>query len=138
MDTRFSSAIHTLILIAGAEKPLTSDQIAKSVGTNASYIRRITGLERRVGRPAPGPASQTFVPMQVGAHIPRTIRRGAPPRTPKAAPFFHRPPPHSPRVRSLTEEMTLSFCCGGEPMPLGIIEGERKGIPIPYVRYFVF
>ena len=44
MDTRFSSAIHTLILIAGAEKPLTSDRIAKSVGTNASYIRRITGL----------------------------------------------------------------------------------------------
>ena len=49
MDTRFSSAIHTLILIAGAEKPLTSDQIAKSVGTNASYIRRITGLLKKQG-----------------------------------------------------------------------------------------
>ena len=49
MDTRFSSAIHTLILIAGAEKPLTSDRIAKSVGTNASYIRRITGLLKKQG-----------------------------------------------------------------------------------------
>ena len=49
MDTRFSSAIHTLILIAGAEKPLTSDQIAGSVGTNASYIRRITGLLKKQG-----------------------------------------------------------------------------------------
>lgn len=49
MDTRFSSAIHTLILIAGAEKPMTSDQIAGSVGTNASYIRRITGLLKKQG-----------------------------------------------------------------------------------------
>ena len=49
MDTRFSSAIHTLILIAGAEKPLTSDQIAGRVGTNASYIRRITGLLKKQG-----------------------------------------------------------------------------------------
>jgi DNA-binding IscR family transcriptional regulator len=49
MDTRFSSAIHTLILIAGAEKPLTSDQIAASVGTNASYIRKITSLLKKQG-----------------------------------------------------------------------------------------
>jgi DNA-binding IscR family transcriptional regulator len=47
MDTRFSSAIHTLIMIAGAETPMTSDQIAESVGTNASYIRKITGLRIR-------------------------------------------------------------------------------------------
>lgn len=49
MDTRFSSAIHTLIMIAGAETPMTSDQIAESVGTNASYIRKITGLLKKQG-----------------------------------------------------------------------------------------
>ncbi len=49
MDTRFSSAIHTLILIAGAKTPMTSDQIAESVGTNASYIRKITGLLKKQG-----------------------------------------------------------------------------------------
>lgn len=49
MDTRFSSAIHTLIMIAGAETPMTSEQIAESVGTNASYIRKITGLLKKQG-----------------------------------------------------------------------------------------
>jgi Rrf2 family protein len=49
MDTRFSSAIHTLIMIAGAETPMTSDQMAESVGTNASYIRKITGLLKKQG-----------------------------------------------------------------------------------------
>lgn len=49
MDTRFSSAIHTLIMIAGAQTPMTSDQIAESVGTNASYIRKITGLLKKQG-----------------------------------------------------------------------------------------
>ena len=49
MDTRFSSAIHTLIMIAGAETPMTSDQIAESVSTNASYIRKITGLLKKQG-----------------------------------------------------------------------------------------
>ena len=43
MDTRFSSAIHALILIAASEKPMTSEDIARSVGTNASYIRKIIG-----------------------------------------------------------------------------------------------
>ena len=49
MDTRFSSAIHTLIMIVGADKPMTSDLIAASVGTNASYIRKITGLLKKQG-----------------------------------------------------------------------------------------
>lgn len=49
MDTRFSSAIHTLIMLAGAETPMTSDQIAESVGTNASYIRKITGMLKKQG-----------------------------------------------------------------------------------------
>ena len=47
MDTRFSSAIHTLILIAAADHPMTSEEIAASVGTNPSYIRKVTGLLRK-------------------------------------------------------------------------------------------
>ena len=47
MDTRFSSAIHTLILIAASEEPMTSEEIARSVGTNASYIRKIIGLLKK-------------------------------------------------------------------------------------------
>lgn len=47
MDNKFSSAIHTLILISESDTPLTSEDIAKSVGTNASYIRKITGLLKK-------------------------------------------------------------------------------------------
>ena len=49
MDTRFSVAIHTLILIENKERAVTSDQIAVSVGTNASYIRKITSLLKKSG-----------------------------------------------------------------------------------------
>ena len=49
MDTRFSSAIHMLILISEAETPMTSEEIAESVGTNASYIRKVTSLLKRKG-----------------------------------------------------------------------------------------
>ena len=49
MDTRFSSAIHTLIMISEAETPMTSEKIAVSVGTNASYIRKITALLKKEG-----------------------------------------------------------------------------------------
>ena len=44
MDTRFSSAIHMLILISESQTPMSSEQIAVSVGTNPSYIRKIAGL----------------------------------------------------------------------------------------------
>ena len=47
MDTKFSSAIHTLILISESAKPLTSEEIAASVGTNASYIRKLIGLLKK-------------------------------------------------------------------------------------------
>ena len=47
MDNRFSSAIHTLILISESDQLLTSEDIAKSVGANASYIRKITGLLKK-------------------------------------------------------------------------------------------
>lgn len=49
MDTKFSSAIHMLILISEAEIPMTSEEIAVSVGTNASYIRKVTGLLKKKG-----------------------------------------------------------------------------------------
>ena len=49
MDTRLSSAIHALILISEADVPMTSEQIAVSVGTNASYIRKILGLLKKGG-----------------------------------------------------------------------------------------
>ena len=49
MDTRFSSAIHILIMIAGSEQPLTSELLANSVGTNPSYIRKVTGLLKKRG-----------------------------------------------------------------------------------------
>ena len=44
MDVRLSSAIHALILIAGPRPSMSSAEIAESVGTNASYIRKIAGL----------------------------------------------------------------------------------------------
>ena len=49
MDTRFSSAIHMLILISEAETPMTSEEIAASAGTNASYIRKVIGLLKKNG-----------------------------------------------------------------------------------------
>ncbi len=44
MDTKFSVAIHILILIAESPDPLSSGRIAVSVGTNASYIRKVLVL----------------------------------------------------------------------------------------------
>ena len=44
MDTKFSVAVHVLILISEASTPLNSDQMAGSVGTNASYVRKILAL----------------------------------------------------------------------------------------------
>lgn len=49
MDVKFSSAIHTLILISEAEIPMSSEQIANSVGTNASYIRKLTARLSKAG-----------------------------------------------------------------------------------------
>lgn len=49
MDTKFSSAIHTLILISESETPMNSEQIAGSVGTNPSYIRKLTTRLSKVG-----------------------------------------------------------------------------------------
>lgn len=49
MDTKFSVAVHTLILISESPHPMNSDQMAKSIGTNASYIRKILALLKKAG-----------------------------------------------------------------------------------------
>lgn len=49
MDTKFSTAIHLLILVSEADVPMNSEQIAHSVGTNASYIRKVAARLSRAG-----------------------------------------------------------------------------------------
>ncbi|MGN0390012.1 MAG: Rrf2 family transcriptional regulator [Wujia sp.] len=49
MDTQFSVAVHILILISESPPPINSDQIAMSVGTNASYVRKILALLKKAG-----------------------------------------------------------------------------------------
>lgn len=47
MDTKFSVAVHALVMLSGSDDKLTSDAIATSVGTNASYIRKIISLLKK-------------------------------------------------------------------------------------------
>lgn len=47
MDTKFSVALHVLILISESQNPINSDQMAESVGTNSSYIRKILSLLKK-------------------------------------------------------------------------------------------
>lgn len=49
MDTKFSVAIHILILISESSDPINSDRMAESVGTNASYVRKILSLLKKSG-----------------------------------------------------------------------------------------
>lgn len=49
MDTKFSVAVHVLVLISQAPVPMSSEQMARSVGTNASYIRKVVSLLKRAG-----------------------------------------------------------------------------------------
>ena len=44
MDTKFSVAIHILTMIAESKNILSSQALANSVGTNASYIRKVIAL----------------------------------------------------------------------------------------------
>ena len=44
MDTKFSIALHILVYIEETENVVTSELLAKSVGTNASHIRKIITL----------------------------------------------------------------------------------------------
>lgn len=47
MDTKFSVAVHVLILISESPEVMNSDQMAGSVGTNASYIRKVLSLLKK-------------------------------------------------------------------------------------------
>ena len=47
MDTKFSVAVHVLILISASPNPINSEQMAESVGTNAGYIRKIPALLKK-------------------------------------------------------------------------------------------
>lgn len=47
MDTKFSVAVHVLILISESPTPMNSDQMAGSAGTNASYVRKILALLKK-------------------------------------------------------------------------------------------
>lgn len=49
MDTKFSVAVHILILISESPNLMNSEQMAGSVGTNASYIRKILALLKKSG-----------------------------------------------------------------------------------------
>ncbi|MGX7112146.1 Rrf2 family transcriptional regulator [Gemella cuniculi] len=44
MDTKFSVAIHILVMISESKKDLSSQDLANSVGTNSSYIRKVISL----------------------------------------------------------------------------------------------
>ncbi len=48
-DTRLSSALHLLVLVSEAKTPMSSEQMAESMGTNASYVRKLAGLLRKAG-----------------------------------------------------------------------------------------
>ena len=47
MDTKFSVAVHVLILVSECSEPISSDRMAQSVGTNASYVRKILALLKK-------------------------------------------------------------------------------------------
>lgn len=49
MDAKFSTAIHLLIMVSEADAPMSSEQIAHSVGTNASYVRKVAARLNRAG-----------------------------------------------------------------------------------------
>ena len=69
MDTKFSVAVHVLILISESTVPINSDQMAESVGTNASYIRKILALLKKAeivdGRRGISGYSMTAAPEQL-------------------------------------------------------------------------
>ncbi|QNQ81643.1 Rrf2 family transcriptional regulator [Lactobacillus sp. PV037] len=46
-DIKFSVAIHILVMVATSSKPLNSEDLAKSIGTNASYVRKVLALLKK-------------------------------------------------------------------------------------------
>lgn len=49
MDTKFSVALHILTMISESKEVLSSQLLATSVGTNASYIRKVILLLKNAG-----------------------------------------------------------------------------------------
>ena len=49
MDTKFSVALHILTMISESKDTLSSQALATSVGTNASYIRKVIVLLKNAG-----------------------------------------------------------------------------------------
>lgn len=49
MDTKFSVALHILVMLSESKKTLSSQALATSVGTNASYIRKVMLLLKNAG-----------------------------------------------------------------------------------------
>ena len=49
MDTKFSVALHILTMISESKEILSSQALAESVGTNASYIRKVIALLKNAG-----------------------------------------------------------------------------------------
>ena len=49
MDTKFSVALHILVMISESTEVQNSDTLANSVNTNPSYIRKITALLKKAG-----------------------------------------------------------------------------------------
>ena len=49
MDTKFSVAVHVLILVSESPALINSDQMSMSIGTNASYVRKILSLLKKAG-----------------------------------------------------------------------------------------
>ena len=49
VDTKFFTAIHLLILVSEEEQPMSSEQIATSVGTNPSYVRKVAARLSHAG-----------------------------------------------------------------------------------------
>lgn len=47
MDTKFSVALHILAYISETSRQVSSEALAQSVGTNASYIRKVVALLKR-------------------------------------------------------------------------------------------
>ena len=49
MDTKFSVSLHILTMISESKDTLSSQALAESVGTNASYIRKVIALLKNAG-----------------------------------------------------------------------------------------
>ncbi|MCG7339245.1 Rrf2 family transcriptional regulator [Staphylococcus sp. ACRSN] len=47
MDSKFSVAIHTLVMVSEYTSTINSEDIANSVKTNSSYIRKIVALLKK-------------------------------------------------------------------------------------------